>query len=73
MSVRAYSLFTQKNVLQNPSLQGTGSFDGAAGIQGLDVIESMGIETLSSDIPNLFPAFHGIKSQVLSAQLLTLL
>ena len=49
MSVRAYSLFTQKNFLQNPSLQGTGSFDGAAEIQGLDVIESMGIETLSSD------------------------
>lgn len=49
MSVRAYSLFTQKNVLQNPSLQGTGSFDGAAEIQGLDIIESMGIETLSSD------------------------
>lgn len=48
MSVRAYSLFTQKNVLQNPSLQGTGSFDGAAEIQGLDVIESMGIETFSS-------------------------
>lgn len=49
MSVRAYSLFTQKNLLQNPSLQGTGSFDGAAEVQGLDVIESMGIETVSSD------------------------
>lgn len=49
MSVRAYSLFTQKNFLQNPSLQGTGSFDGAAEVQGLEVIESMGIETLSSD------------------------
>ena len=50
MTVRAYSLFTQKkNYLLNPSLLGTGSNDGAAGIVGLEVIESMGIETISSD------------------------
>lgn len=50
MAVRAYSLFAQKkNLLLNPSLLGTGSNDGAADIAGLDIIESMGIETLSVD------------------------
>ena len=50
MSVRAYSLFTQKeNLLLNPFSQGSGRHDGAAQIPGLDVIESMGIETLSTD------------------------
>lgn len=68
MTVRAYSLFTQKNFLQNPSLQGTGSFDGAAKVQGLDVIESMGIETLSSDTEvfvevNNISIFTDIKDQ----------
>lgn len=50
ISVCAYSLFAQKkNFLLNPSLLGTGSNDGAASIAGLDIIESMGIETLSAD------------------------
>lgn len=50
MTVRAYSLFTQKkNYLLNPSLLGTGSNDGASRIIGLEVIESMGIETISSE------------------------
>ncbi len=50
VAVRAYSLFAQKkNFLLNPSLLGTGSNDGAADIAGLDIIESMGIETLSVD------------------------
>lgn len=50
MSVRAYSLFTQKkNFLLNPSFQGTGQNDGASQIPGLEVIQSMGIETLSAD------------------------
>lgn len=49
MGVKAYSLFTQKkNYLLNPSLEGTGRNDGASRIVGLEVIESMGIETLSS-------------------------
>ncbi|MDO4304174.1 MAG: HDOD domain-containing protein [Bacillota bacterium] len=60
MSVRAYSLFTQKkNFLLNPSLQGTGSFDGAAGIPGLEIIENMGIETLSAD-KEVFVAINNI-------------
>lgn len=50
MAVKAYSLFAQKkNYLLTPSLLGTGSNDGAANIAGLDLIESMGIETLSAD------------------------
>lgn len=50
MTVKAYSLFTQKkNFLLNPSLQGTGANDGAGQIQGLELIENMGIETLSKD------------------------
>lgn len=50
ITVRAYSLFAQKkNYLLTPSLLGTGSNDGAATIAGLDLIESMGIETLSAD------------------------
>lgn len=50
MTVSAYSLFAQKeNFLLNPSLLGTGRNDGAANIPGLDIIESMGIETLSAD------------------------
>lgn len=50
MAVSAYSLFAQKkNFLLNPSLLGTGSNDGAANIAGLEIIENMGMETLSSD------------------------
>lgn len=50
MTVSAYSLFAQKeNFLLNPSLLGTGRNDGAANIPGLDIIQSMGIETLSAD------------------------
>ncbi len=50
MSVRAYSLFSQKNnFLLNPSMLGTGQNDGAAKVEGLEVIRNMGIETLPSD------------------------
>lgn len=50
MAVRAYSIFSQKtNFLLNPMLLGTGQFDGAARIPGLEVLQSMGIETLSDD------------------------
>lgn len=50
IAVRAYSLFAQKkNHLLNPSLLGTGSNDGAANIAGLEIIESMGMDTLSAD------------------------
>ena len=48
MAVKAYSIFSQKeNFLMNPMLLGTGRNDGASRIQGLEIIESMGMETIS--------------------------
>ena len=50
LSVKAYSLFSQKaNMLLNPALLGTGQRDGAGFVQGLEVIESMGLDTISID------------------------
>lgn len=50
MTVKAYSLFSQKaNMLLNPALLGTGANDGAGTISGLEVIDSMGIDTISRD------------------------
>ena len=49
MVIRAYSLFTQKsNFFLHPSLLGTGHLDGAGRVDGLEVIQNMGIETLSN-------------------------
>lgn len=49
MTVKAYSLFAQKeNRLLNPSYLGPGISEGVH-VAGLDLIESMGIETLSAD------------------------
>jgi len=67
--VRAYSIFSQKtNFLLNPMLLGTGQFDGAARIPGLEVIQSMGMETLSEDKEIFVPisniaVFADIESQ----------
>ncbi len=50
MNIGAYSLFVQKkNYFLNPSFLGSGQFDGAARVEGLEVIQNMGIESLSSD------------------------
>ncbi len=50
MNVCAYSIFAQKeNFLLNPRLLGVGCYDGAADIVGLDIVESMGLETVSGD------------------------
>ncbi|MGN0402816.1 MAG: EAL and HDOD domain-containing protein [Acetatifactor sp.] len=50
MAVRAYSIFSQKdNFLLNPMMLGTGKNDGATMVEGLELIEKMGIETLSED------------------------
>ena len=50
MAVRAYSVFSQKNnYLLNPMLLGSGQFDGASRIAGLEVMQSVGYETLSDD------------------------
>ncbi|MCQ2517579.1 MAG: HDOD domain-containing protein [Lachnospiraceae bacterium] len=50
MAVRAYSLFSQKdNFLLDPRYFSTGINDGVGRINGLEIIESMGIKTLSQD------------------------
>lgn len=50
MTVSAYSLFTQKkNYFLNPSLLGSGQLDGAARVEGLEIIQKMGIESLSGE------------------------
>lgn len=50
MSVCAYSAFAQKdNPFLNPLTMGTTSNDGATAIPGLEVIQAMGIETLSNE------------------------
>lgn len=47
MKVSAYSIFTQKkNFLLYPSLLGTGQNDNASRIEGLELLQTMGIETL---------------------------
>lgn len=50
MAVRAYSIFSQKdNYFLDPMMQSTRQNDGAAVIDGLELIEEMGIETISDD------------------------
>ena len=49
-SVTAYSLFTLKNnYLLNPTSVGIAAFDGAGSIPGLEILNSIGLETLSDD------------------------
>ena len=48
MTVKAYSLFAQKeNLLQEPRYMISAQHDGAYSIRGLEVIESMGMYTIS--------------------------
>lgn len=50
MAVHAYSIFSQKNnMLLNPILLGTGKLDGAGRNPGLEIIQSIGVETLSDN------------------------
>lgn len=50
MAVKAYSIFSQKdNYFLNPMKLGTSRLDGAALVEGLELIKIMGIETLSDD------------------------
>lgn len=69
MAVKAYSIFAQKdNFLLNPLMLGTGRNDGATSIDGLSLIQSMGIETISSDKEIFVPIsnisiFSDIQSQ----------
>ncbi len=50
MAVKAYSIFTERNnIFLNPALQATGMNDGATSIQGLELINTMGIDSLADD------------------------
>ena len=50
MKVSAYSLFSQKeNYLLNPELQGSAVLDGSGRVSGLDLLQNIGIDTLSPD------------------------
>ncbi|MGN0167912.1 MAG: EAL and HDOD domain-containing protein [Acetatifactor sp.] len=50
MAVKAYSIFSQKdNFFLDPMMLGTRRNDGAGAVEGLELIERMGIETLSDD------------------------
>ena len=69
MKVRGYSLFTQKrNHLLEPALLGVGCYDGAANVEGLEVIQNIGIDTLSPGTDVFVPVgniavFSDIESQ----------
>lgn len=69
MAVKAYSVFLQRhNYLLNPIMLGTGQNDGSALVGGLELIESMGIETISEDKEVFVPVsnisiFSDVESQ----------
>ncbi|MCH5263562.1 MAG: HDOD domain-containing protein [Lachnospiraceae bacterium] len=69
MKVSAYSLFSQKeNYLLNPELAGMAVLDGAGRIDGLDIIQNIGIDTLSPESKVFLPigpinVFADIESQ----------
>jgi EAL and modified HD-GYP domain-containing signal transduction protein len=50
LAVKSYSIFSQKdNFFLDPMMLGTRQNDGAGRVEGLELIEEMGIETLSDD------------------------
>ena len=56
MQVKAYSVFSQKaNQFLNPLSMMTSQNDGATSIPGLDILNSMGIETISNDSEIFIP------------------
>lgn len=70
MKVAAYSLFSQKeNYLLNPDLQGIAVLNGSGRIDGLEVIENIGLDTLVPNTDVFLPIgpiniFSDIESQV---------
>ncbi|MBP5160362.1 MAG: HDOD domain-containing protein [Lachnospiraceae bacterium] len=50
MNVLAYSIFAQReNLLAKPSLLGTGSLDMASRVLGLEIVNNMGLDSVSQD------------------------
>ena len=70
MAVKGYSVFSQKeNQFLNPMTMSTGVNDGATSIPGLDVINAMGLKTISEDCEIFVPVsnvsiFSDIAAQV---------
>lgn len=69
MEVSAYSLFAQKeNKLLNPIYMGTGAFDGASHVDGIEIIDNIGLDKLSGERDvfveiNQFSIFTDISSE----------
>lgn len=69
MAVTAYSVFSQKdNFFLDPMMLGTRQNDGATAVEGLELIRTMGIETLSEDKEIFVPVsnisiFSDVESQ----------
>ncbi len=56
MAVKAYSIFARRdNYFVNPRYAGVGSLDGANRVAGLDLIDAMGMETISRDLDIFVP------------------
>ena len=48
--VSAYSMYTQKkNYFTNPSVLGTGQFDGAGQVAGLEIINNVGVDAVAGE------------------------
>ncbi len=60
MNVCAYSVFAQKdNFLLNPRMLGVGRYDGAANVVAFEILDSMGLETMTGD-KNVFVEMNNI-------------
>lgn len=74
MSVGAYSLFAQReNMFENPHLLGSGAYDGAGSIVGIEVLNNISIDDLSSESKIFVPVtnvslFSDIGSQFVGAK-----
>ncbi len=61
MAVKAYSVFAQKeNLLLKPSFAGGARFDGAANVPGLEIVNSMGLESLAGEDKEVFIELNNI-------------
>ena len=55
MNVPAYSIFAQReNLLANPYFMGTGSMDMAARVPGLEIVNNMGLDSLTAENCRVF-------------------
>ncbi|MCR5487770.1 MAG: HDOD domain-containing protein [Lachnospiraceae bacterium] len=61
MTVIAYSVFAQReNLLLKPSFAGGARFDGAANVTGLEIVNSMGLESLAGADKEVFIELNNI-------------